>query len=49
LNRVLAGATDMRLGEGWSVLAAALLFFLMLAVVMVLRPVATLGSSKNGR
>jgi hypothetical protein len=39
VNRFLAGATDVRPGEGRSVLAAGLLFFLVLAVVMVLRPV----------
>jgi AAA family ATP:ADP antiporter len=39
VNRLLAGATEVRPGEGRSVLAAALLFFMVLAVVMVLRPV----------
>jgi AAA family ATP:ADP antiporter len=39
VNRVLAGATDVRPGEARSVLSAGLLFFLVLAVVMVLRPV----------
>jgi AAA family ATP:ADP antiporter len=39
VNRLLAGATDVRPGEGRPVLSAALLFFLVLAVVMVLRPI----------
>jgi len=39
VNRVLAGATDIREGEGRAVLASAALFFLVLAAVMVLRPV----------
>jgi AAA family ATP:ADP antiporter len=38
-SRVLAGATDIRKGEGRAVLACGLLFFLVLAAVMVLRPV----------
>jgi AAA family ATP:ADP antiporter len=38
-NRVLAGATDIRVGEGRAVLASGLLFFLVLAASMVLRPV----------
>lgn len=38
-SRVLAGATDIRRGEGKAVLASGLLFFLVLAAVMVLRPV----------
>jgi len=36
---VLAGAADIRPGEGRAVLACGLLFFLVLAAVMVLRPV----------
>jgi AAA family ATP:ADP antiporter len=36
---VLAGATDIRPGEGRAVLASGLLFFLVLAAIMVLRPV----------
>jgi AAA family ATP:ADP antiporter len=39
VNRVLAGGTDIREGEGRSVLAAGLLFFLLLTASMILRPV----------
>jgi AAA family ATP:ADP antiporter len=39
VSRVLAGATDIRRGEGRAVLASGLLFFLVLAATMVLRPV----------
>jgi AAA family ATP:ADP antiporter len=38
-NRVLAGATDIRPGEGRSVVASGLLFFLILTAIMALRPV----------
>jgi len=37
-SRVLAGASDIRQGEGRAVLASGLLFFLVLTAVMVLRP-----------
>ena len=39
LSRLLAGATDIRPGEGRPVAACGLLFFLVLFVAMVLRPV----------
>ena len=39
VSRVLAGATDIRPGEGRAVLASGLLFFLVLSAMMVLRPV----------
>jgi AAA family ATP:ADP antiporter len=38
-SRLLAGATDIRRGEGRAVLASGLLFFLVLTAIMVLRPV----------
>jgi len=39
VSRILAGATDIREGEGRAVLASGAMFFLVLAVVMILRPV----------
>ncbi len=39
VSRVLAGATDIHHGEGRAVAASGLLFFLVLAAIMVLRPV----------
>jgi len=39
VNRLLAGASDIRDGEGRGVAVSALLFFLVLMVVMLLRPV----------
>ena len=39
MSRILAGAADIREGEGRAVLASGTMFFLLLAVVMVLRPV----------
>jgi len=48
VNRVLAGATDIREGEGRAVLASASLFFLVLAVVMVLRPVREATGLRSG-
>ena len=35
LNLVLAGSTDVRAGEGRTVLAAGLLFFVLLSVIMI--------------
>jgi AAA family ATP:ADP antiporter len=39
VNRLLAGGTEIRHGEGESVLATGLLFFLLLTTIMILRPV----------
>ena len=39
VNRVLSGSTEIREGEGRSVLAAGSLFFVLLTVIMILRPV----------
>lgn len=48
VNRVLSGSTEIREGEGRSVLAAGLLFFVLLTVIMILRPVReALGLSRG--
>ena len=48
VNRVLSGSTEIREGEGPSVLAAGALFFVLLTVIMILRPVReALGLSRG--
>lgn len=48
VSRLLAGATDIRRGEGRDVLVAGLLFFLILSAMMVLRPVREAMGLKHG-
>ncbi len=38
INRLLSGSTEIRPGEGREVLGAGLLFFVLLTVIMILRP-----------
>ena len=48
INRLLAGNTDIRQGEGQAALAAGLLMFLLLTVIMILRPLReALGMSRG--
>ncbi len=48
INRLLAGSTDVRHGEDRAVLAAGLLFFLLLTTIMILRPVREALGLKSG-
>ena len=48
VGRIMSGATDVRPGERRAVLSSCVLFFLVLAVVMILRPVREATGLESG-